>query len=244
MVLIHGIGRNAWTFEQIAGYFDDDYHVIAIDMRGHGDSHWAPDGAYTVENYTEDLANLVAALDLDSVIVWGNSTGGRVAQMFAGRYPDRVRAAVIEDVGPERPRSIANRLAGQVEREDAEGWDSVDALIEELAGSNRRTERAVIEAWARHGSRERDDGRIVWKRDPAIANDFVPLQHWNVVGNITAPIIYILGGGSTIVPPETQRELERVLPQVEIVTMPGLGHYPSQEDPEAFAGIVRRFLDP
>jgi pimeloyl-ACP methyl ester carboxylesterase len=242
MILLHGIGRIARTFEPVARHFADDYRVIAVDMRGHGDSAWSPDGSYTVEDYTGDLIGIVEQLDLAGIVVWGNSTGGRVAQMFAGKVPDRVAAVIVEDVGPERPRAIANRLAVQVEREDAEGWESVDAVVAELVETNPRTGREVLEAWANFGSHARDDGRIVWKRDPAIANDFVPLQHWPVVGQITAPIIYILGGASTIVPPETQRELERVLPQVEIVTMPGLGHYPSQEEPEAFVAIVDRFL--
>jgi pimeloyl-ACP methyl ester carboxylesterase len=211
-------------------------------MRGHGDSSWAPDGAYSVEDYTGDLLGIADALGLDRVIVWGNSTGGRVAQMFAGRYPDRVAAVIVEDVGPERPRSIANRLAVQIDREDADGWETVDELIAELEASNPRTRREVLEAWARFGTRSREDGRVVWKRDPAIANDFVPLQHWRVVDRITAPIIYVLGGGSAIVPPETQRELQRVLPQVELVTMPELGHYPSQEEPEDFIAIVEAFL--
>ena len=59
---------------------------------------------------------------------------------------------------------------------------------------------------------------------------------------IKAPIVYILGGASTIVPPETQAQLKEALPQAEIVTMPGLGHYPSDEEPEAFIAIVERFL--
>jgi pimeloyl-ACP methyl ester carboxylesterase len=59
---------------------------------------------------------------------------------------------------------------------------------------------------------------------------------------IRAPILYVLGGASTIVPPETQTELKRVLPQAEIVTMPGLGHYPSDESPVEFLAIVDRFL--
>jgi len=62
------------------------------------------------------------------------------------------------------------------------------------------------------------------------------------VRQIRAPIIYILGGASTIVPAETQRELKQALPQAQIVTMPGLGHYPTDEKPAEFLSIVDRFL--
>jgi pimeloyl-ACP methyl ester carboxylesterase len=77
---------------------------------------------------------------------------------------------------------------------------------------------------------------------PAILKGFVPTELSSTVRRIKAPIVYILGGDSAIVPPETQDELRKTLPQVEIVTMPGLGHYPSDEQPEAFVAIVDAFL--
>jgi pimeloyl-ACP methyl ester carboxylesterase len=82
----------------------------------------------------------------------------------------------------------------------------------------------------------------VWKRDPAILGGFVPTELWDAVERITAPIVYILGGASSIVPPETQDRLRRVLPHAQFFTMPGLGHYPSDEDPDAFLALVERFL--
>jgi len=242
LIMLHGIGRIAHSFSHVAPHFSDDYRVMAVDMRGHGDSDWSPDAAYRVRDYVSDIEAMATAMDLTDIVIWGNSTGGRVAQMFAGRNPDRVAGVIVEDVGPERPRSIANRLAGQIERDDATGWASVEELTEQLLSQDSRTNPEVTRTYARFGSRARDDGRIVWKRDPAIANDFRPLQHWPAVRRITAPIIYILGGGSTIVPTETQIELQHVLPQVEIVTMADLGHYPSQEDPEGFLEIVDEFL--
>jgi pimeloyl-ACP methyl ester carboxylesterase len=242
LIMLHGIGRIAHTFSHIAPHFADDYHVMAIDMRGHGDSGWSPDGAYLVRDYVSDIEAMAEEMELRNIVIWGNSTGGRVAQMFAGLQPDRMAAVIVEDVGPERPRSIANRLAGQIERDDANGWASVEELTDQLLRQNSRTNPDVTRAYARFGSKLRDDGRIAWKRDPAIGNDFVPLQHWPYIRRIASPIIYILGGNSSIVPVETQAELRRVLPQVEIVTMPGLGHYPSEENSEGFLEIVGRFL--
>jgi pimeloyl-ACP methyl ester carboxylesterase len=89
---------------------------------------------------------------------------------------------------------------------------------------------------------KRADGRIVWKRDPAITKGFVPTELWASVRKIACPVIYVLGGASTIVPVQTQEQLRRVLPQVQIVAMPGLGHYPSEENPADFLAIADRFL--
>ena len=83
-IMLHGISRIAHQFDHLAPYFKDDYHVIAIDMRGHGDSAWSPEGAYIVEDYVKDLEAFVDQLNLRGLTLLGNSTGGRVVQVYAG----------------------------------------------------------------------------------------------------------------------------------------------------------------
>ena len=94
----------------------------------------------------------------------------------------------------------------------------------------------------RHGAKAREDGRLIWKRDPAILKGFVPTELWRKVLKIQCPIVYVLGGLSAIVPPQTQQELQAKLRLSQIVMMPGLGHYPSDEKPDEFLAIVTRFL--
>jgi esterase len=84
---------------------------------------------------------------------------------------------------------------------------------------------------------------VIWKRDPNLVKGFVPTELWQYVRKIKCPTIYILGGASSIVPPETQKELKATLPSAEIVTMPGLGHYPHVESPEEYLKIVTAFLN-
>lgn len=241
LVLLHGIARVAHTFDHLAPHFTPSHHVIAVDMRGHGDSGWDPGAAYLVEDYLKDIEALAQQLGLRDIVLWGNSTGGRVAQVFAGMHPDLVSAVIVEDVGPERPSTISSRRANRMSKEE-NGWASVDELIAQTRSDYPRTSEAVLRTFVEQGSKQRADGRIVWKRDPAILKGFVPTELWATVRKIEAPIIYVLGGASTIVPPETQAQLKEALPQAEIVTMPGLGHYPSDEEPEAFLAIVDRFL--
>ncbi|RPI44391.1 MAG: alpha/beta hydrolase [Betaproteobacteria bacterium] len=241
LVLLHGIGRLARSFDPIVPHFHDRYRVIAMDMRGHGDSDWDPQARYLVEDYVQDLEGLVEQLGLHDIVLWGNSTGGRVAQVFAGTHPELTRAVIVEDVGPERPKEVSARRGQRMAREQ-QGWASIDELLATLKSAYPRTPEATLRAFATHNCKPRGDGRIVLKRDPDIEKGFVPTELWRFVKTIRAPIIYVLGGASSIVPAETQQELRRILPQVEIVTMPGLGHYPYEEDPAAFAAIVARFL--
>jgi esterase len=241
LVLLHGIDRNAHTFDHVARRFTGRYHVIAVDLRGHGDSDWDSQARYLVEDHVGDLEQLVRTLGLRNLTLWGNSTGGRVVQVFAGLHPDLVSAVIAEDVGPERPRSIADAYARRVKQEE-NGWASADELLKQMRGAAQPLPEAVLEPYVRYGTKRRDDGRIVWKRDPNLVKGFVETELWRYVRQIKSPILYVLGGRSTIVPPATQEELKKALPHVRIVTMAGLGHYPSDEQPEAFAGVVDEFL--
>lgn len=240
-IMLHGIARVAHQFDHLAPHFRDDYHVMAIDMRGHGDSEWSPDAAYLVEDYVKDLEVFVEQLDLHRLTLLGNSTGGRVVQVYAGLHPDRVARLISEDVGPERTNDIASAFARQVQQEQ-DGWASEDELLASLKRTNTTTPEEILRAYAHFGSKRREDGRIVWKRDPNLAKGFVPTELWQFVSKIRCPAIYILGGASRIVPPETQQKLKETIPGVQIVVIPGVGHYPDQESSAEFLRIVRAFL--
>ena len=242
-VMLHGIDRVARTFDRVAPHFASRYHVIAMDLRGHGDSGWDPEGRYLVEDHVGDLEGLVRALGLRNLTLWGNSTGGRVVQVFAGLHPELVAAVIAEDVGPERPRSIAEAYARRVKQEE-NGWAGPDELLAAMRASAQPLPEAVLEPYVRYGTKRREDGRLVWKRDPNLVKGFVETELWRYVRAIKSPVLYVLGGRSTIVPAATQEELKKALPQVRIVTMPGLGHYPSDERPDEFVKIVDEFLKP
>jgi len=240
-VMLHGIDRIARTFDHLAPHFTDRYHVIAMDLRGHGDSGWDPQARYLVEDHLGDLEGLVRELGLRNVTLWGNSTGGRVVQVFAGRHPDLVAAVIAEDVGPERPRSIADAYARRVKQEENR-WAGPEELLAQMRAAAQPLPDRVLEPYVRYGTKRRDDGRLVWKRDPNLVKGFVETELWRYVREIRSPILYVLGGRSTIVPVATQEELKKILPQARIVTMPGLGHYPSDEKPDEFVKIVDEFL--
>ncbi len=241
IILLHGIARHAHTFDHIARDFARTYRVLAVDMRGHGDSAWSPEGAYLVQDYVRDLEALADQLRLRRVTLLGNSTGGRVAQVYAGLHPDRVDKLVVEDVGPERPRNIADAFARRVEQEK-NGWPSEDDLVAQLVTQSRRTPEPLLRTYAHFGLKRRDDGRLIWKRDPNLVKGFIETELWDSVRKITAPTLYVIGGGSRIVPPDTQQKLKDTLPRVRIVVMPELGHYPDEEDTAGFMKIVNEFL--
>jgi pimeloyl-ACP methyl ester carboxylesterase len=240
LILIHGLDRVARTFDHIAPHFTSRFRVIAVDMRGHGDSDWDPQARYLVEDHVGDLEGLVQQLGLRNITLWGNSTGGRVAQVFAGKHPELVARVISEDVGPERPQQISDGYARRVKQEE-QGWASEEELIA-IQMKGQGASDAVVRPHVRYGTKRRADGRVIWKRDPNLVKGFVATDLWQHVRNIRAPIIYVLGGRSKIVPPETQEQLKKTLPRVQIVTIPDTGHYPSDEKPAEFLAIVDAFL--
>jgi esterase len=241
MILLHGIARHVHTFDHIAPDLARDHRVLAIDMRGHGDSAWSPEGAYLVEDYVKDLEELLQQLAIRRVTLLGNSTGGRVVQVFAGQHPELVERLIVEDVGPERPQDIADAFARRVQQE-ANGWASEDELVMQLVAANRRTPEPLLRTYAHFGIKPGPNGRLIWKRDPNLVKGFVSTELWDYVRRITSPALYVIGGASQIVPAEAQARLKQMLPNCEIVTMPGLGHYPNEEDTPGFLAIVNRFL--
>lgn len=241
MILLHGIARHAHTFDHIVPAFTRDYRVIALDMRGHGDSAWSPEGAYLVEDHVKDLEAVIRELGLTRVTLWGNSTGGRVAQVYAGLHPDMVERLIVEDVGPERPQNIADSFANRV-RQEAAGWASEDDLVSQLKTQSPRTPEPILRSYARFGTTRRPDGRLIWKFDPNLVKGFVETELWQYVSKITSATIFVIGGASPIVPAQTQERLRKTLPNCEVVVMPGLGHYPNEEDTAGFLVIANRFL--
>jgi pimeloyl-ACP methyl ester carboxylesterase len=241
LILVHGLDRHAHTFDHIAPHFASRYRVLAVDMRGHGESAWDPEARYLVEDYVRDMEGLVEQLKLRDIVIWGNSTGGRVAQVYAGLHPDRVTHMISEDVGPERPRQIADNYQRRVS-EDQAGWTSEAEVIAQVRKSNPRMSDTLVATYVRYGTTKRADGRLIWKRDANVARGFVVTDLWAAVSKITAPALYIIGGRSTIVPAETQERLRKTLPRIRIVTIPDVGHYPTDEEPADVLALVDAFL--
>jgi hypothetical protein len=100
---------------------------------------------------------------------------------------------ISEDVGPERTTDIAAAFTRQVEQE-ANGWASEEDLQASLKKSNSKTPEAILAAYAHFGSKKRADGRIEWKRDPALAKGFVPTELWRFVEKIQCPTLYVMAG--------------------------------------------------
>ena len=101
MLLIHGGRDHCRNWDWVAEHFAKDYHIIAPDLRGHGDSQWEASGNYTQISYVYDIAKLLQQKNMHDVTVIGHSLDGAIALMYTALFPERVKKLVaIEGMGP------------------------------------------------------------------------------------------------------------------------------------------------
>ena len=241
LVLLHHVSSQAHTWDHFASRMSADYRVLALDLRGHGDSQWAEEGSYTTEHFASDVAALFQHLDLEPAIVLGGSLGGRVALVYAAQHPERVAALIMEDVGPVRPSEIAQRFAQRLAAGDPE-LETVEEWAEHLRGDNQRTPVGFFQHNALHATRRLPNGMLGLKRDPALQRDLVSLDLWPYVERVQAPLLLILGSESAIVSAEQRDRLVQALPDSRAVTIEGAGHIVVHDRPEDFERTVREFL--
>jgi pimeloyl-ACP methyl ester carboxylesterase len=250
IVMLHGLRSYARTFEPLAGRLQDRYRVLALDARGRGDSDWDPDGAYHTESYVCDLEQFTDRLGLDGFVLLGHSMGGATTYVYAARHPERVRAAVVEDIGP--GSSLSGAGAERIRREVADTprdfpdreaarryWRSIRPHISEEALDSR----------LRHTLAPDAQGRWRWKFDlagiAAARLDPDPARQvdlWPYVEALRCPTLVVRGGESDFLPAATAAEMTLRNPRIRVVDVPGAGHYVHDDAPEPFHHHFTRFL--
>src|ERR1700736_928454 len=113
IVCIHGYTGSADAFNALARHLKDRYRVLALDVRGHGESAWSPAGAYRYADQAGDLAGFADHLGLDRFTLIGTSMGGIIAMAYAAEHAGRLSGLVINDIGPE-PEAGTQRITQMV----------------------------------------------------------------------------------------------------------------------------------
>ena len=244
VVMLHGGSQQAHSWDFVSLPLSEDCHIIAMDQRGHGDSDWATDGDYTIEAHQRDIDGFVAALGLSGFHLIGHSMGGRNSYVWASRNSDKLRSLVIVDTGPVAQSRGRNRI--QNFRELPDELDSFEEFADRVQEYTGRTREQTLGA-LKYSIRERADGKWTWKYDrllrtpgrqgPAWSQD----QLWEAVAKITCPTLVVRGGNSDIFADQTMREMQQVIPNCEIVTVPDAGHLVAGDNPVDFLAALRSF---
>lgn len=245
VLLLHGGAQTAHSWDFFSMATRDDYHVVAMDQRGHGDSAWSEEGDYSIEAHCRDIDGLTDAIGFQRFYLIGLSMGGRNAYGFAARNPGKVRALVIVDVGPEIQQGGRKRI--QEFLKDAETFDSLEWLVERVRRYSPWRSEAQIRGSLAHNLKRTLDGRWTWKYDrrrwgQPRGTPEGPEDPWEDVRALRCPTLIVRGANSDIFSPETARKMLDAIPQSQLVTVSRAGHLVQGDNPLEFEQAVRGFL--
>jgi esterase len=246
ILCVHGYTSSAQAFNALARRLRDRHHVVAPDVRGHGESGWSPSGAYQYENQVGDLAALVDKLGLARFTLVGTSMGGIIAMAYAGAHPDRLARLLINDIGPDVEVG-SQRITQMVGSRPDEFATLDDAMVYRrqmspiVAGRSPEDQREL----ALGVLRQRPDGRWIWKMDPEYVRQRVRVGApqrpalWPALQRVTCPTLVVWGSDSDVLSESQARRMVAALPKGELVTVPGVGHAPTLVEPAVVAALER-----
>ncbi len=258
MILVHGGRDHCRNWDWVAASLAPDYHVIAPDLRGHGDSAWADAGGYGMAGFIYDLAQLVHQQTSGPVTLIGHSLGGNVATRFTGLYPELVeRLVCIEGLGPspktaeaaavpveERLRIWVDEQRELAARQPRRYAAFADALAR-MRAENAHLSEAQAEHLTRHGVRQNEDGTYSWKFDPYVRSwppvDITRGEISRLWERITCETLLVYGTKSWASNPALDGRAA-YFQRAEVAMIEGAGHWVQHDCLEAFLGVTRRFL--
>jgi pimeloyl-ACP methyl ester carboxylesterase len=260
LLLIHGGRDHARSWDWVARDLRRDYHVIAPDLRGHGDSSWVTGGHYTLHEFVLDIARLLEALDDFPVTIIGHSLGGAVSIYYAALFPERVKKLVaIEGLGP------APQLAKELESADVcersiewidqvrefsgrqpRRYPSIEAAAQRMLEENSFLSREQANHLTIHGVSRNEDGTFSWKFDNYV-RIFYP-QRWDseqmrkLWGRISCPTLLMRGSESWASDPAIDGRMD-AFPDARLVNVSDAGHWVHHDRLDVFLREIRAFLD-
>ncbi len=256
LVLVHGNRDQcrSWDFfiSALASRMSRSCHVVAVDLRGHGDSDWSSkDRAYHHQDFVLDLAGLLRHLKKDSITIIGHSLGASMAVLFAGSCPSRVRKLVlIEATGPlarkdeDAPKLLAEWLEGDQDQPEGYFYPALEDAARAIKTKFPLIPEEVCLHMARHGTKPTEQGWM-WKYDPRLRarslSTFSDSQIRAFIERIDCPTLLVYGGESDFVGSPRASRMS-LFKNGRIVGISGSGHHVPHEEPEELAEIVGNFL--
>ncbi len=251
ILFLHGGGqtRQSWggALQKADGR---GYRAVSLDLRGHGESGWAPNGDYALDMFAADVRYVIAAV-ADNPIIVGASLGGITGMLVAANPPPGVRALVLVDVTPRIEPEGAREIAAFM-NSAPNGFASVEEAADAVAAYLPHRPRPKNTNGLQRNLRLRE-GRYYWHWDPAFMGKN---QHRNVepevraperlqeaARKLTLPTLLIHGGRSRVVSEAGVEEFKSLVPHAQIAEISGAHHMVAGDANDAFASAVFAFVD-
>lgn len=249
VLLLHGGGqtRHSWSGTARA-LAREGWHALSLDLRGHGESDWSPQGAYDLEDFVQDLVVAARALPRRPVVV-GASLGGMAALCAEGESQAPLLAAVVlVDVTPRlEPRGVVRIVSFMTDR--PEGFASLEEAADAVAAYLDHRARPTDLAGLAKNLRRGDDGRYRWHWDPKFmsrdrrsGNTLTPERLLAAARGLRLPTLLVRGKLSDVVSLEGAAEFRRAVPHARFADVSGAGHMVAGDRNDLFTEAVVGFL--
>ena len=242
MLLLHGFGSSLHTWEGWAQELDKRFRVIRLDLPGSGLSSPDPSGDYSDQRTLQILSTLLEQLGIASTAVAGNSIGGRMAWKMGALHPERVSALILVSPDGYASEGFEYGKAPQVSAVTGLMRYVLPKSLLEMSlapayGDPEKLRSAVVDRYydlmlapdSRQAQIQRMEQTILVDPEPLLAD-------------ISVPVLLLWGEEDGVIPISNAEDYLGVLPDARLVSLPGLGHVPQEEDPGASARPVREFL--
>ena len=249
VLCLHGLTRNSKDFEGVAAHIaEQGWRVIVPDMRGRGKSDYAEDSAtYAVPNYIGDVLALLEQEGIEKFVSIGTSMGGLMTMLIAQAMPQRIAAALLNDIGPVvDPAGIEKIRTYLGQGRSFPTWMHAARALEEVHGESHPsfdTEDWI--AMAKRGMTVCSNGRIAFDYDMKIADPFndadenaVPPDLWPGFEALASnPLLLVRGGLSALLSADAFAEMQKRAPNADVVVVEDAGHAPTLDEPEVRTAI-------
>jgi len=260
LILLHGGRDHCRSWDWVAAALRHEWHVIAPDLRGHGDSAWSRSGHYTMANYIYDMAQLVHQQNLAPVSIVAHSLGGNISLRYTGIYPETVRRLVaIEGLGP-GPRSaaerdanpISERMRAWIDEQRAQAarlprrYASVEDSLARMQEANKRLSPEQARHLTQHAVNQNEDGTYSWKFDPYVRiwppYDMTREEIASLWSRITCPTLLVWGKESWATDPLADGRAG-YFQDARVVGFDRAGHWVHHDRLDALLPELRNFLN-
>ncbi|MEI2640161.1 MAG: alpha/beta hydrolase [Microthrixaceae bacterium] len=258
VLLFHGGGQTRHAWGTTLHVLSSGWHAFSIDLRGHGESEWAPDGDYSIDGFSRDVATISRSLEQVPVLV-GASLGGlaslvAIAELSEPNQRPIARALVLVDVAPRiEPKGVSRII--EFMTSNLEGFASLEEVADVIAAYNPNRKRPTDLSGLKKNLRQRADGRWVWHWDPRFvsgpmgspdetrATTSSANRLADAARKLTIPTLLVRGRMSDLLSEEGVRELKDLVPHAQVADVAGAGHMVAGDRNDAFNDSVVSFLN-
>jgi peroxiredoxin len=256
VILLHGGGqtRHSWrtTARALAA---QGWRAWIFDLRGHGDSDWAPDGDYTQEAFAEDARRLIRSMPRPPAVVGASLGGISLLMAVGGEHAAEVSALVLVDVAPRIEEAGARRIGDFMGANMESGFATLDDAADAIQAYNPHRPRPTDLEGLRRNLRQRPDGRWIWHWDPRFRQRpqgsedetrvslVAPERLEAAARSLAMPVLLVRGRVSDLLSAAGAQEFLAMVPQAEFVDVEGAGHMVAGDRNDAFNSAIVDFLD-